>query len=88
MGRSRLLVKSRFVRHGLPFITLIVGGSFLLKEYATLRRILILGRTFEGLDLGKIRKQYKIYKGERPVLEVRKCHDNRDYKNHPRSILD
>ncbi|XP_029643518.1 cytochrome c oxidase assembly protein COX16 homolog, mitochondrial [Octopus sinensis] len=37
MGRSRLLVKSRFVRHGLPFITLIVGGSFLLKEYATLR---------------------------------------------------
>ncbi|XP_052828004.1 cytochrome c oxidase assembly protein COX16 homolog, mitochondrial-like [Octopus bimaculoides] len=37
MGRSRHLFKSHFVRRGLPFLTLIVGGSFLLKEYATLR---------------------------------------------------
>lgn len=37
MGHFSHLFKSRFVRHGLPFLSLIVGGSFLLKEYATLR---------------------------------------------------
>ncbi|GAB1606034.1 cytochrome c oxidase assembly protein COX16 homolog, mitochondrial-like [Argonauta hians] len=37
MGRSQNLVRSRFIRRGLPFFTLIIGGSFLLREYSTLR---------------------------------------------------
>ena len=37
MESVKKFTKGRFFRFGLPFITLVVGGSFLLKEFASVR---------------------------------------------------
>lgn len=66
MDAIRMLGKNRFLRYGLPFITLLVGGSFGLQRFAELRYAVKKGRTLtneEARELGVLKKE------EAPTLE-------------------
>ena len=37
LGKLSVLLKRPFYRYGIPFVVFVVGGSFGLKEFASLR---------------------------------------------------